>query len=260
MPVDFSTSDRFVPAQSDGVMFAPTPIWDRDTKKRRNRRAAAGRPMRDPTPEAGESRSAYAAEPVDAAYEAQAGSPERATSRRRGVPAGAIVAGLAAVALVSAVGWYASQPRDDGATEVAPGATATSQTALNTATPPSATPMPVASTPAPQAAAAPLETAPAAAVRASTPVVTHQTRTTTTVARAPAARVRPAERNSALDAGVNAAASAPTIATPAPTPAMDSAPVSPPVSPMAPTAPTMSGPSVASPPPAAPASDPTTTP
>ncbi|CAN7400003.1 hypothetical protein LJR225_002534 [Phenylobacterium sp. LjRoot225] len=270
MPVDFSSPEGGVPLQNDGVMFAPTPLWDRDVKKRRGRRDASSRAARDP--------AITAAEPSEAVYAPQSAA-ERTATRRRGVPTGAIAAGLAAVVAAGAIGWYASQPRNAGVAELTPGATATSQAALNTApvitaplntaAPPSVSPLAAAAPPATQTASTTRETAKTTTTRASTPAVTQRSRTTTVAARAPTPRVRPAESNSALDAGVNAGATAPMISTPAPTPApaMASAMDSVPVSPVAPTAPVTSAPSAVTPQPAAPApadpalsSDPTVTP
>src|SRR5690242_10856364 len=129
MPVDFSAPDGAASPPNEGTMFAPTPLWDREPKKRRGgRRAAASRAVRDPAIDAGEAGAGAgvigattAAEPADAAYETQSvARSEASSSRRGGVPAGAVAAGVAAVAALAAVGWYASRPHDTGVAELTP--------------------------------------------------------------------------------------------------------------------------------------------
>jgi hypothetical protein len=272
MPVDFSAPEGAVTPETDGSMFAATPLWDRDAKKHRGRRVVASRSVRDPVIDAGQAGAgagaigaATAAEPADAAYETQpvmAG--EQVTARRRGVPTGAVAAGVVAIAALAGVGWYASQPHDTGVAQLTPGATtATSEMALNTAAPPSAAQLPVAPPPPPQSEATTHETTTTSTSRPAAAAATPRARDTV-AARTPTARVRPAPRDSALEAGVNASTTAPMIATPAPTPSAATAPAldSVPVSPVAPPAPASTAPSVAAPQPStpAPASDPTATP
>lgn len=259
MPADFNSPEEGRAPQNDGSMFAPTPLWDRQARKRQGRGAADSR---DPAIEAGEGviGTGAAVEPVDAVYETQPAEPR--TARRSGVAVGVLAAGVVAIVAVGAFAWYASRPHDTGIAELTPGSTATSRTALNTAAAPSANPM----TPAvPAAAPAPAAASREATPRASTPAASRRTHATL-AARAPTSRVRPAESNSALDAGVNAAASAPVISTPAPSPAPapTTAPsMSPaPITPVIPPSPTTTAPSEASPPPVnrAPTSAPTPTP
>lgn len=246
MPADFSGPEKIAPRQTDEPMFAPTPLWDRDARKRRGGRAVARRTARDPALDAGEAGAGLAAvaEPVDTVYETQpASSAEPTGARRRGVSASVVAAGVVAAALIGAVGWYESQPHDNGVAELTPGAA--TRTALNSAAPPSASPL--AALPAPAAQTPPTSTPPA-----------------TVAARAPTHRVRPAESNSAMDAAVNASTTAPVIATPAPSLAPTTAPTtSTGATPLNP-APTPSTPSVAAPQPGpvnpAPSSEPTATP
>jgi len=249
-------------SETESPMFAPTPVWARTTKKRRGRgdrsdtgaTQAPAQSWSDPALDAGEAGAGAgvlgattAAEPADADYEiGSTSSPER-----RGVSAAAIVGGLAALAAIGAVGWYASQPHDRGVAQMTPGApaaseSATSETALNTATPPPVSP--AATTPAPADSTTPAATA--------TTTDTHRTvkiarparataaahRQTTVAERAAAPRARPTGDYSAMDTGVNASATAPMVHTPAPAPTPPAAGMN--------TAPTASNPATVNPAPA----------
>ncbi|MDB5448715.1 MAG: hypothetical protein JWQ97_4032 [Phenylobacterium sp.] len=246
MSVDMNATGGRTP-EDESSMFAPTPVWARETKKRRGRSGRstpAGATADDPVLDAGEAGAGAgvigattAAEPVDTIYETQAVR----TVERRGVPAGAIAAGLVAVAAIGGVAWYAMQPRDNGMAQLTPGATTTtttSQTALNTATPPSAAQLPVsadatsspptpadtATTPAETATTTTHRTASTTTHHAAAPVVT---RRTTLAARTPAPRARPTNDYNAMDTGVNASTTAPMVSTPAPSapaPSVNTAP------------------------------------
>jgi len=278
MPVDFSAPEGAASPQNEDTMFAPTPLWDRQPKTRRGRRAAASRAVRDPAIDAGEAGAGAgvigattAAEPADAAYETQPAARGEATpSRRGGVPAGAVAAGVAAVAALAAVGWYASRPHDTGVVELTPGAPATREIALNTAAPPpSAAEAPVTSTPprpAPQAQPAKTSREPTPTTRTARTATTPRSRTA--LAAHTSTRVRPAPSDSAAVAGVDASATAPMIATPPPSPSTSTsttpmgAAVNPaPVNPVIPASPAPTTPSGAAAQPSAPATtDPTVTP
>jgi len=283
MPVDFNApddepKDGDPKAENEESMFAPTPLWDRDPKRRRDRRAAASRAVRDPAMDAGEAGAGAiggAAEPADVVYETQpAIAPEGMQMRRRG-SAGAVAAGVVAIAAIAAIGWYATRPRDSGLAELTPGAATTGPATAPTAAAPAASQLavnlPHAAATAPPATTAPVRdrttTAPVrdrtttTTTRATAPVAPHRTHTTL-AARAPAPRVRPAQPSSAMEAGVNAGATAPMISTPAPTPAPATAPAmdAGPVNPVTPPSPTTTTPSGATAQPVNPASEPTTTP
>jgi hypothetical protein len=256
MPVDFTTHDDAPPLENEGSMFAPTPIWDRDAKKRRKGRAArpaASRTVRDPALDAGEAGVMGAAEPADATYETQPA--RRVEAHRRGIPTGAVAAGVFAVAVIAGVGWYAtSRPHDSGIalTLGAPASSemATSEIALNAAAPPTEAAPPATPATAPQTTATTQEATTTTTVRAATPAATHK-KTTTTVARTSTSRVRPAQASSAAESGTDTATTAPMVSTPAtsPNPVLS-----------VPAAPVTMAPSVSTPAPAAPAADPTVTP
>jgi hypothetical protein len=154
MSVDFNAPEGERTPENEASMFAPTPIWARDTKKRRGRRIAASRAESDPAMDAGEAGAGAgvmgattAAEPADTGYETR-------RVRRGGVSAAAIAAGVAAAAVLAGVGWYASQRHQGGVAELTPaGAPAPTQTALNTKTPPDASQLPVTRVSDPTAAA-----------------------------------------------------------------------------------------------------------
>jgi hypothetical protein len=220
-------------------MFAPTPLWDRDARKRRrdNGGMAARRPTSDPAMDAGEPGAGAgvlgattAAEPLDPAYETQTADIER-RSGRGGMAAGAIVAGVVVVAGLGALGWYAGQLHDRGIAELTPGAPATGEIALNSGPPP-------ASSTAPDAAwAAPSQES------TSAPQPTHRS-----AAAPPRVRPAPAPQSSALSSGVDASATAPTVDTPPPSPterSLQPSPSNPVVNPPNPAAP----PSATTPPP-----------
>lgn len=235
MPVDFTAREGATTPETESPTFAPTPLWERDAKKRRAARGrpAARQPIRDPAIDAGEPGAGAgvlgattAAEPLDPAYETQRADTERRPTTRHsnGVTVGTIAAGVVVVAALGAIGWYASQRHDGGVAELTPGAPAASAVALNTAALP-ANPMAASTPPAPATnSASTTQENTTTTTRAAPP---RRNATKPVAARAPVPRVRPADSSSALDAAVNAGATAPVIATPSPVPGGSPAPAAP---------------------------------
>lgn len=213
MAVDFSARNGAPMTQNESSMFAPTPLWERDARKRRRGGRSPAR-RQDPAIDAGEAGAGAmgattAGEPVDTAYETQPA--ERGTARG-GVAAGAIGAGVVVVAALGAVGWYASRPHDHGVAELTPGGPTASGPVLAIAAPPPAAPAEIAqqnaapATPAPE----PAHAAPRRAARSLT--------VRSTAEREPRVRPAPADNASALSSGVNASTTAPMINSPPPAP------------------------------------------
>lgn len=253
MPVDFTAPEGEMPLKTDGTMFAPTPLWDRAPKKRRRGATAAARQQpADPAIDAGEPGAGAgvlgattATEPLDATYETQPAAPLRA--RRNGVAVGAIAAGVAVVAALGGVGWYASQSRAHGVAELTPGAPATSEVALNTAAQPvNPTPAAGASAPANDSASPPSDATSATGVHSTMPATPRHT-AKSVATRAPAPRVRPSTGSSALSSGVDASTTAPMVNTPAPSPSASPMQAPAPVNPVMPT-PAPASPSMTAPP------------
>ena len=242
MAVDFSARDGARTTQNESSMFAPTPLWERDARKRRR----GGRPTarrHDPAIDAGEAGAGAgvmgattASEPVDTAYETQ---PADRGAARAGVATGAIAAGVVVVAALGAVGWYASRAHDRGVAELTPGAPATGAAALATAAPPPTTVAQQSATPTPpqSAASAPPASEP---TRAAPPRASRSLTVRSTAEREPRVRPAPADNASALSSGVNASTTAPMIAAPPPAPSanpMQPTPSNPVVNPPNPAAP-----------------------
>ncbi|CAN7435730.1 hypothetical protein LJR219_002829 [Phenylobacterium sp. LjRoot219] len=167
MPVQPGGREGAATSGTDGAIFASVPLWEQDRK-------GGHRPASDPAMDAGE--AGGLGEPVDAAYETQPADVGLQTGYppRRAAPAGAIIAGAAALAIIAAVGWYASQPRERGVPELTPGGPDGAPVALAVVAPPE--------TSLPGPAPATGEAAkPAPAARRATPP-----------AQTPAPRVRPA--------------------------------------------------------------------
>lgn len=215
MPVDFTAPEGASAPTTEGTMFAPTPVWARDAKKRRrSARPAARRTFSDSAMAAG---ATTVDQPLDTPLETFEARPPR----RNGMAIGAIAVGVVAVAALGAVGWHVSQPRSNGVAELTPGAPAASQIALNTAAP-ATSPMSAAAGPAAPTAGdttTTRESTTTTAQTASASAPVHHT-AKSVATRAPAPRVRPAEGPSAMDAGTDASATAPTVDTPRPSPAM----------------------------------------
>ena len=209
-------------------MFAPVPLWERQAKAHRRGRRAV-RAARDPALDPGEPGvgaaamgAAPLADPADTLEsESFRYEPIRSERRRSGAPAGLVIAGVAAVAAVGALGWYMNRPSDAGMAELTPGSPGSGEVAL--AAPPTS-PLPTAAAGAPPGA--PMGVTPEmakispsrepadAATRASGRAAasrgeTHDVRRSTS-------RVRPAPSRSVQDAGVNASATAPMINLPSP--------------------------------------------
>ena len=235
MPTQFTAQDGATRPLNDGVAFAPTPVWERGNK----RRGSGPRPAsRDPAIDSGEPAAWAAPEPADAAYESQPFSYQaiRADDRSGGGRrAGLIVAGVAALAIVGAVGWYVNRPQQGGVAELTPGVPVATPMALAAAPPAPAqpsmasapTPAPVAppaatAAPASEAAthvrAASASPAPRASVARPHAGDTSEAQAATARENAAAARVRPADANSALESSVTAGASTPMVTPPPPRP------------------------------------------
>ena len=225
MPVDFNTPDGATSPQKEGAMFGPVPLWERKAKARRSGRGAA----RDPGLEAGEpglgAAPMAAAPTADPAYEHEPESfryePIRAERRRSGAPAGLIVAGVAAVAAISALGWYMNRPSESGMAELTPGAPGSGEVAI--VAPPPASPLPTSAAGAPPGAPIGV-TAQTAEISPTREAADAAARRTERAARSgsadaprrPASRVRPADARSVEDAGVDASATAPMVTPPEP--------------------------------------------
>jgi len=186
MSVDFTSRDDPLSPQPQDSAFAPTPVYARDTKKKRRTRSVA------PAADTGFAR------------------PERDVTSGRSIPTAALIAVPAAIVVLGGA-FYLMQPRDTGMPPVAEN-TATAPAALATA-PELSTPSPAPIETMPTATPAPVTT-PARAERAATPAA--EPRRETRVARA-----RPAPSPSASDSGADASATLPATpqpysATPAP--------------------------------------------
>jgi hypothetical protein len=220
MAIDFSARDGARVTQNESSMFAPTPLWERDARKRRR----GGRPTarrQDPAIDAAEAGAGAgvmgattATEPADTAYETQ---PANRGAARGGVAAGAVAAGVVVVAALGAVGWYASRAHDHGVAELTPGGPATSSAALATAAPPPTTMAQQSAAPTtPQSAApAPLAAEP---TRSPPPHASRSLTVRSTAEREPRVRPAPTDNASALSSGLNASTTAPMINTPPPAP------------------------------------------
>lgn len=280
MSMNYQTpgSDKSI-TEEEGVMFAATPVWDRNRKRkggfgRKAAPAAAAstvapeprsfverddlaldapvqRPMADTyvRPDPVISRLAPSAE-TDAGMVAAIGRPSARTTRSAkssSVAPIALAAGVVALGAIAGVGWYATQG-DDGIPEMAPGG----QTEMSAAPLP-----PVVTTPEtpseaamavnlPNAAAPPRTTVPSAPVRQA------QARSRPAAAAAP----------SAGDTGVNASATLPagpqpySTLNPGATPPAEVTPP-PAVAPTAPTPPTQAAPAPTEAPAAIPETPPT---
>lgn len=226
MPVDAKAPEGATKPETESPMFAPTPLWARDVKKRRAARPvrpAARQAKGDPAIDAGEPGAGAgvlgattAAEPLDMAYETQPAEGALRTMRRHsnGVAVGTVAASAVIVAALGVIGWYASRWHDGGVAELTPGAPATSTVALNTAAPP-ANPIPATSPPSPAAdSAATMQEGGTTQTRPQPAAGPRRARAA--AVRAPAPRVRPADSSSALDAAVNAGATAPMVVNPSP--------------------------------------------
>jgi len=209
MPAEFNAPEADETARTDGLMFSSTPLWERGQRRRKR----ATPPSRDPAMDAGEPAAATAAEPTDPAYETQAFSydPIRPAQPRKAMSVGALAAGVAAIAVVGALGWYMNRPAGGGVAELTPGAPESSPITLAAAPPvapvTSSQPAPPPATPAPNAIPS------RAASDAAAPA---PSRTPQRTARASTSRVRPAQAAGATEAGVDASAVAPMIEPPAP--------------------------------------------
>jgi len=237
MPVNFTAPEGAKTTKTEDSMFAPTPLWERD-RRRRSRGARRSDPAIDagePGAGAGVMGATTPAEPADAGYETQPTYLDMGPGHK-GVAAGVIAAGAVVVAALGGFGWYTSQKHDHGLAQLTPGAPATREVALNTLPPPAdATPAAptdqngtTTTTPSPHSVvpAPPHHAGDRAAAHPATP------------------RVRPADNSSALSSGVDAGATAPMIATPAPSPrtepktrSLQPSPSNPVVNPLNPAAP-----------------------
>ena len=199
----------------DASMFAPTPIWEKQNRRRRG----GGRVQPRSAVTAAEADRNAAMSPNGERLATR----ERAVARRGGpvVPA-AIAIGVIVLAALAAAGWYATRSAN-GMSQMTPGAPsgapATAVTpapaAVASNTPPAA-PLPSAET-ASTAPAVPAEhRATAATTRSSTFVTTRRRAArSTSLAAAPE---RPVTSPSATGAGVNSSALAPAAPMPSVTP------------------------------------------
>lgn len=154
MSVDFTAPEGAVVPENEANMFAPTPVWARDSsRKRRGVRRSTTTSSADAP--AANVAGAAAHDPELAADRPFVAStaPSR-TPRRSNAAPFVIAGGVAAAAILGVAGWYAAQPRD-GVAELTPGAPAPAAPAhapvlAQTSPAPSTAP---ANAPAPQLAA-----------------------------------------------------------------------------------------------------------
>lgn len=241
MSVDYTRGPGDGPAntEADASMFAPTPIWDKGSRRRRGGRSRADDPM-----------AAGAAGPDMGREEAMspngdaiAPRPRAAAPRRSSIAPAAIVVGVLVLAALAAAGWYATRS-NTGMAQMTPGAPAGSVPA--TAITPNADAAMAANT-TPSPGTAPGATTTQTTVThhvTSTPSATtvrrHTTRSTT------ASPERSVTSTTATGAGVNTGAIAPE---PRPSAAPPTLSVTPPSSTLAPSAPATAQPPPIAPPP-----------
>lgn len=248
MSVDYTRGQDGEPVNTgdDASMFAPTPIWEKNNRRRRG--SGRARPSAAATGPAADVTSAEATREAAMSPNGDAVVTRDRTVARRGgsIAPAAIAIGVIVLAALAAAGWYATRS-NSGMAQMTPGAPATAPA--------------TAITPGSGTLAA--NTAPAAPPSAATPAtpveqVTHETTTTKTTPAATtttrrrtthsrtlaAAPERPVTSTAATGAGVNTGVT---------TSAASTGSVNPPSSTTAPPAP-----SSAAPPPIAPA--PTVTP
>ena len=244
MSVDYTRGPGNDPANTDAdaSMFAPTPIWDKSSRRRRGARARPSAPI------------ATGAAATDADFEREEAMsptgepivppPRTAPAGRGSIAPAAIVVGVLVLAALAAAGWYATRS-NSGMAQITPGAPAGSTPA--TAITPNAGTLAANTTP-------PSETPPAAITTQTTAthdVATTPARTTTVRHRATrsstvaASPERSVTSTSATGAGVNTGAIAPAPRAGANPPLLS---MTPPSSTAAPSAP-----ATAQPPPIAPA-------
>ena len=206
MSVDFNNTptDSILNKPSDVPMFGPTPVWERNGKRRRGaspraapERATFTAPMGEPVRTAAQ----LAGDPIAASY---AAAPRAETTSRKPVKSGvspiAIAAGVIVLAGIAGAGFYAAQPRNQGVAQLTPGSAATQAT-----TPVAAAPVAVATTTTPVAPAAP----------APVQVASNET------SEAPVRRAAPARRAAAPAAAMSAESASADVSATAPATPLD---------------------------------------
>lgn len=179
--IDFSKMPN--EPETESVMFAAAPAWERSGKKRRGLGRSAAKPA---------AAQAVPTRPVNEPAPAYVAPAQRSIKAKQRTSVAPMAIGLGALALgvVAAGGWYAMQPHDTGVAELTPGAPTDAITVAAGPTLPAPAPMSEAMAPAPAASPTEVRQTPAPA---------------RTVARARPAQTQSAP--SAGDAGVNTSAS-----------------------------------------------------